>query len=357
MVDTSLGKSAGSCPPGSRTCDYGGPRQDLPPAYALRKQEERLIGDIYAFLESSFPEEGSLLKERFSALKELGAAVARFPSVRAAEGGHAERRQGGANDPSTRDSFLESLSAYSPAARLLRLPTRAVGAHGYFIAKCNAFSFASKLVGDIEAFYKPLRQVILSITCTLLAEEVYFSCLNDPLFPRKTKGRMVDDLVSLWDSGTELSTAKHRPALEALWTVRDASPPSFGTMDGASELMRVSLGMGKDWSEFLIAQLDNPETQGALEEFLFNLSFEEIQEVRSRLARFGISAISHDEVRSFLGSRPAYTMVKSTDPRAIYDFYLERRDTAVCRAHNSAPGPKKTLEEMYFRFHIAREEG
>ncbi|MDR1128787.1 MAG: hypothetical protein LBL20_05700 [Treponema sp.] len=357
MVDARLDVSADSFRPGSKTCDYGGTRHELLPAYSLREQEERLIGDIYAFLDSSFPEEGSLARERFSALKELGASVARFPSVRAVEGGYAERRKSSAGGPSTRDSFLESLSAYSPAARLLRLPTRAVGAHSYFIAKCHAFSFVSTLVSNIEAFYKPLRQVILSITCTLLAEEVYFSCLDDPAFPREIKNHLVDDLVSFWDSGTELSTAKHQPALETLWTARDASPPSFGTMDGASELMRVSLGMGKDWSEFLIAQLGSPETQEALEEFLFNLSCEEIQEVRSRLVRFGISAVSHAEVRSFLGSRPAYTMVKSTDPRAIYDFYMERRDMAVCRTRNSAPGPKKTLEEMYLRFRLTQNKG
>jgi hypothetical protein len=357
MVDASLGTSADSGRPGPQTCDYSGSRCGLPPVYALREQEERLIGDIEAFLDSSFPEESSLVKERFAALNELGVAVARFPSVRAVEGSYAERQQGGANGFSTRDSFLESLSSYSPPARLLRLPTRAVGAHSYFIAKCHAFSFVSKLVGDIEAFYKPLRQVVFSVTCTLLTEEVYFSCLDDPLFPREIKNRLMDDLVSLWDKGAELSTAKHQPALETLWTARDASPPSFGTMDGASELMRVSLSTGKDWSEFLIAQLGNPETQGALEEFLFNLSCEEIQEVRSRLVRFGISAVSHDEVRSFLGSRPAYTMVRSTDPRAIYDFYMERRDMAVCRMRNSVPGPKKTLEEMYLRFYLTRGQG
>jgi hypothetical protein len=289
-------------------------------------------------------------------LRELGAAVARFPSVRASENEWGERQRYGHAVSSNRDSFLESLSSYSPAARLLHLPIRAVGAHGYFIAKCHAFSFVSKLVSDIEAFYKPLRQVIFSIVCTLLAEEVYFSCLEDPMFSREIKGHLIDDLVSLWDSGVELSTAKHQPALETLWTVRDASPPSFGTMDGSSELMRVSLGMGKDWGDFLVAKLDDPETQGALEEFLFSLSCEEIQEVRSRLARFGISAVNHDEVRSFLGTRPAYTMVKSTDPRAIYDFYMERRDMTVYRIRNAISGPKKTLEEMYLRFRLTRKE-
>jgi hypothetical protein len=356
MADTGLGTSAEARHSGPETFNCDDSHADLCVAYALREQEKRLIEDIRVFLDSSFPEESSLVKERFAALKELGAAVARFPSVRAAGNDWGERQRYGVIASSNRDSFLESLSSYSPAARLLHLPVRAVGAHGYFIAKCHAFSFVSKLVGNIEAFYKPLRQVIFSIVCTLLAEEVYFSCLEDPMFSREIKSHLIDDLVSLWDSGVELCTAKHQPALETLWTVRDASPPSFGTMDGSSELMRVSLGMEKDWRDFLVAKLGDPETQGALEEFLFSLSFEEIREVRSRLVRFGISAVNHDEVRSFLGTRPAYTMVKSTDPRAIYDFYMERRDMAVYRMRSAIPGPKKTLEEMYLRFRLTRKE-
>jgi hypothetical protein len=356
MTDTSLDTSAEAPHPKPKICVRGESHAGFPSVYALKEQEERLLGEIGAFLDSSFPEEGNLVKERFAALRELGVVVARFPSVRASENDWGERQRYGVTVSSNRDSFLESLGSYSPAARMLHLPARAAGAHNYLIAKSHAFSFVSKLVGDIEAFYKPLRQVIFSIVCTLLAEEVYFSCLEDPMFSREIKSHLIDDLVSLWDNGEELCTAKHQPALETLWTARDASPPSFGTMDGSSELMRVSLGMGKDWSDFLVAKLSNPEIQGALEEFLFSLSFEEIQEIRSRLVRFGISAVNHDEVRSFLGTRPAYTMVKSTDPRAIYDFYMERRDMAVYRIHNAVPGPKKTLEEMYLRFRLARKE-
>jgi hypothetical protein len=334
----------------------GESRVDCSIPYSLNEQEKRLLEDIETFLDSSFPEEGNLVKERFAALRELGAAVARFPSVRASGNNWDEKQRYSRVVSSNRDSFLESLSFYSPAARPLHLPVRAACAHSYFIAKIHAFSLVLKLVGGIEAFYKPLRQVIFSIVCTLLTEEVYFSCLEDPLFSREFKSHLIDDLVSLWDNGVELCTAEHQSALGTLWTIRDASPPIFGTMDGSSELMRVSLAMDKEWSDFLVAKLDVPETQSALEEFLFGLSFEEIQEVRSRLARFGISAVGHEEVRSFLGARPAYTVVKSTDPRSIYDFYMERRDMAVYRTHNAVSGPKKTLEEMYLRFRLTQKE-
>jgi hypothetical protein len=125
-------------------------------------------------------------------------------------------------------------------------------------------------------------------------------------------------------------------------------------MDGSSELLRITIDMGEDWQEFLVKHTEDEEVRWALEEFLFGLSFEEIKEVRSRLGRFGITAIGHDEVRSFLGTCPAYTIVRNSDPRAVYDFYIDRKDTAAFRRRTAAKGPRKTLEEMYLKFRIAQ---
>jgi hypothetical protein len=125
-------------------------------------------------------------------------------------------------------------------------------------------------------------------------------------------------------------------------------------MDGTSELFRISIDLGADWEEFLKARGNDSETRWALEEFLFGLSFEEIDDVRSRLSRFGILAVGGDEVRSYLGSRPAYTIVRDSDPRAIYDFYVDRKDAAAFRERTAVPGPRKTLEEMYLQFRIAQ---
>jgi hypothetical protein len=209
-------------------------------------------------------------------------------------------------------------------------------------------------VRDREEYYVQVRRVIFSIVCTLVAEEVYFSCLDDPAFPENIKRQLVDDLISLWDSGIDPREGHHLPALEALWTARDKAPPSFGTMDGSSELVRVSIELEKDWQQFLAATIEDDETRWALEEFLFGLSYEEIQEVRVRLVRFGILAVNNDEVRSFLGSRPAYTIVHDPEPQSIYDFFIDRRDAALYRKRGTAPGPRKTLEEIYLKYRLAR---
>jgi hypothetical protein len=198
--------------------------------------------------------------------------------------------------------------------------------------------------------------VILSVIHTLMTEEVYFSCLNDPEFAPDVKLKLAYDLISLWDSGTDPRTVRHLPALDSLWTARDSSPPAFGTMNGTTELLRITMDMSSDWQEFLVANMANSETKWALEEFLFGLSYEEIATVRARLLKFGINAVGHDEIPSYLGSRPAYGIINSSDFRAMYNFYIDRRDAARLRRHLSIPGSSHTIEEIYLKYRIIEEK-
>jgi hypothetical protein len=314
---------------------------------ALKDQEERLVEEIESYLETIHPEENVFVRKRFTALKSLGEAISLFPPVR-----EAQTIRGAVRDEKM---LLESLCDFAPSSRLLHTPTRIVATRSFLVAKCHAFSFTSLLIRDRNDLYSQVREVMFSIVCTLMAEEVYFSCLEDPVFSIDIKRRLADDLIALWESGTDPRSVQHLPALEALWIARDNAPPIFGTMDGSSELFRVSIDLGEDWQDFLVKYIDDDETRWALEEFLFGLSYEEILEVRSRLSRFGITAVGHDEVRSFLGGCPAYTIAHTSDPRAAYDFYIDRRDAAAFRRCASVPGPRKVLEELYLKFRIAQE--
>jgi len=48
-------------------------------------------------------------------------------------------------------------------------------------------------------------------------------------------------------------------------------------------------------------------------------------------------------------------MINSSDYRAMYGFYVDRRDAARFRQKISAPGPGRTLEEIYIKYRIAQE--
>jgi hypothetical protein len=50
-----------------------------------------------------------------------------------------------------------------------------------------------------------------------------------------------------------------------------------------------------------------------------------------------------------------YSVVDDKDPKAIYDFFIERRDACILRKRVSAPGPQHTLEEIYLKYRIIME--
>jgi hypothetical protein len=251
--------------------------------------------------------------------------------------------------------LAESLLAFSTVSHLLRTPTKVAALRSFLVAKFHAFSLLSQVTLGFNDFYLPVKSITFSVICTLMAEDVYFSCLEDPGFSANTKSQLANDLVALWDSGTDPRGIRHLTALSTLWSARDSAPPSFGTMDGNTELLRISMDMDNDWQDFLLEESTNDETRWALEEFLFGLSYEEIKQVRARLKCYGVSAVSYDEIRTYLDTKPAYSVVSGHDPRAIYDFYIERKEACRLRKKVSAPGPLHTLEEIYLKYRIILE--
>ena len=313
----------------------------------LSEKEELLIGRIGDWLKETSPQDYELVREKFRLLQNLGIAVFNYPSIK-----NTGFLQDFINDTS---KLTESLLAFSTASHVLRTPAKVAGIRSFLIAKFQAFSMLSQLTNGNDNFHIHVKEIVFSVVYTLMAEDVYFSCLEDPGFSSNTKARLADDLIALWDSGTDQRSVHHLMALSSLWTARDSSPPSFGTMDGNTELLRLSIDMENDWEDFLKDESTNDEARWALEEFLFGLSYEEIIQVRRRLNRYGVSSVSHEEVRSFLDSKPVYSTINDHAPQAIYDFFIERRDACTLRKKVSAPGPLHTLEEIYLKYRIILE--
>ena len=313
----------------------------------LTDAENRLVGEIGAWLRETNPEDHRLVEIRFSHLQNLAVAVFGYPSIR-----DTQLLKGIIHDE---DRLAESLLDFSLSSRLLHIPTKVVAMKSFLVAKFHAFSLLFYLAKSREDLQEQVRSVIFSVISTLMAEAVYFSCLEDPGFSPHTKANLANDLIALWDSGVDMRGVRHLSALSSLWIVRDAVAPIFGTMDGSAELLRITIDLDEDWRDFLVEESSNDETRWALEEFLFGLSWEEIQKVRSRLSRFGVNAIGSDEIRSYLDSNPSYSTVNHSDPRAIYDFFIERRDACILRKRVSAPGPLHTLEEIYLKYRIIME--
>jgi hypothetical protein len=315
----------------------------------LSEQEEFLVEKAEEWLKERRPQDHFLLHERFRRLRNLGNAVFDYPSIR--------ETRFVKDILVNEDQLTESLLAFSAPSHMLRIPAKVVTLRSFLIAKFHAFSLLSRLTEKNDELHNMAKNIPFIVVFTLMAEDVYFSCLDDPVFSTDTKTRLANDLINLWDSGTDPRSVHHLMALSSLWRARDSAPPSFGTMDGNTELLRISLDMDTEteWEDFLKEEATSDYTRWALEEFLFGLSYEEILKVRSRLMRYGVNAVSHEEVRSYLDSKPVYSVVNDHDPRTIYDFFIERRDACTLRKRVNAPGPLNTLEEIYLKYRIILE--
>ncbi|MDR2177934.1 MAG: hypothetical protein LBP20_07850 [Treponema sp.] len=313
----------------------------------LSDEETRLVAEVEKVLAEEKSQDLESLHERYECLVALGKAVSRFPSVR-----ESQRLMGEKRDET---QLIQSLCSFSSGNHLLHIPTKVLAIRGFLVAKFHYYTMLHTLSRDEQPWTRALKSCAFQVISTLMAEAVYFSCLEDPGFSQDVKLSIADDLISLWDSGTDARTNRHLPALEALWAAREETPPAFGTMDGNSELFRISFEMSPDWQDFLGKGSTNDETRWALEEFLFGLSFEEIRQLRARLLRFRINAVNYDEVKSYLGHKPAFTMVEGGDIRNIFDFYTDRQEAAKFRKRSAAAGPYHTLEELYLRYRILQE--
>ena len=313
----------------------------------LTDTENQLVNEVESWLEKNNSDEHEMVRDIFNNLQALGKAVFSYPSVR-----NTQFLKGIIRD---KENLADSLLAFSKYNNLLHIPTKVVAMRGFLVAKHHAFSLLCKLLDEKKEWQTKARQIIFSAVCTLITEAVYFSCLEDAGFSHNTKASLADDLISLWDSGIDLRGIRHLSALSSLWSARDAAHPCFGTMDGNAELLRITMDLDEDWRRFLVEEAGNDETIWALEEFIFGLSWEEIQKVRSKLKNSSVTAIKYDQIPEYLDSKPVYSVATERDPRAFYDFFIERREACILRKKANAEGPCLTLEEIYLKYRIIIE--
>ena len=138
----------------------------------LSKEEDELAGKVVEWIKNNNPADFQLVEERFRSLRAMGAAVFTFPSIRDTELIKGVIRDG--------ERLAGALLSFSSPSRLLHIPTKVVALRSFLVAKFHAFSLLLYMVGGQSEFYNKLRNVIISVVCTLIAEDVYFSFLDDP---------------------------------------------------------------------------------------------------------------------------------------------------------------------------------
>ena len=335
----------------------------------LTPRQKVIVDELKQRVSMYNPEFLEQFNKRMADLRRLNADIAEFPSLLAKAYLTAETRT-----PQNLVELLVSDSEYGET--VLQLPSKATLGKGFLVAKIHTFSSLTKLAIQVNqsaedstklspdpeaAFNEEEVPVIVSskliqafkdetasMMFLLLAEDVYLNLVKDKSLDIDFRRQLATSLLLLWEHRADQNITDISPVLTNVWKARRTLAPAFGTMMGTSELIMFSFQMDEVWSKFIRTQLENPEVNQAMEEFLFGISYEHISKLKRLLREKGIGSIGRDEVSKFLGED-----VK-TDVREDYkDFYTQysiRRDNARARSRLNLHGPHRTLEDHFIRF-------
>ena len=336
----------------------------------VRTQNQKLLCDeLNSRISLYSPQHQEIFDKRMADLKRLAVAIAEFPSLLSRATLTSETR----TPQDIIELLVDTESDYGKT--FIQLPSKATLGKGFLTAKLHTFSSLAKLavmVNDrmkeqttlnassdneehpekriaissklIQAF----RDETVSMMFLLLAEDVYLNLIKDDSLNVDFRRQLATSLLLLWEHRADQNISDIAPVLTSVWKARRTLAPAFGTMMGTSELIMFSFQMDEVWSKFIRTQLAVTEVSQAMEEFLFGISYEQIQKLKRLLREKGIGSIGRDEVSKFLGEKVKTDV--SGDYKDFYSQYSIRRDNAQARKRLNLEGPHRTLEDHFIRF-------
>jgi hypothetical protein len=309
----------------------------------LDRHESELVEAAMEAVASSSPADAVILQGLIAELRATGELLDRQRPLRrpTALGGE------------TRDetSLIEHLCSMDGLSGDLVLPLKATLSRTHLVTKINflrGFVKATSALVDVPNAVKmthELREEVAQAIYTLLAEELFLALLRKPDISLRTKQRAADQLITVWDDAA-MEIDDFAPLLESAWHARNRINSSYGTLLGATETFRlVTEDCSPDVLEFFGREGMSADESAAFEEFLFNMTSEELATLRRAMQERHVSAASPAWAAEILGRQiEDLEHAKEIDPMALYRSYQRRQLAADFRLMSGAPGPRRTAE-------------
>lgn len=322
----------------------------------LDREEVEVIDRALRVVAARAPHDAQILRDLIEQLRQTTALVDNTRPLRAptSMGGEARDEQ----------TLITHLIALDGLSGDLMLPLKATLSRTVLLTKINflrAFIKATSAValgastdgaGDVSRLIHDLNEELAQSIYTLLSEELFLALLRKPDVTVNTKRHAADQLISIWDDST-LEINDFAPLLESAWHARNRIHSDFGCLVGATETFRlVCEDCSPEVLEFFARDdMSEPETQ-AFEEFLFNMTWEELGSLRGRMRAEGKQAVSASWAAEVVG-RPIDELShqREIDPMALYRSYNRRQLAADFRNVAKTSGPRRTAES-YLMVHL-----
>lgn len=312
----------------------------------LTPSQKSLVDGFFEYMDKADGGNSSIehIKQRIKDLRRLAASVALFPSLL--------ETHDSASGMRTPQGLIDSLIEHQGSGdSSLRLPSKVSLGKAFLIAKIHAFATMaqqSARIDELKATSAAFQNEVISMMFSLMVEDVYMNLIKDTSQPKEYRREWASSLLLLWEHRNDQTIAAVAPVLQSVWNARRRLAPAFGTMMGTSELLLISVQMDDQWTQFIKVKLGEEGVTDAMEEFLFGLSYEQIQRVRTVLSDLGVGSIGRDDVSEVLGEH--IKADAGQDYRDFYNLYTVRRDNARARSRMFLDGPHKTLEDHFICF-------
>jgi hypothetical protein len=267
-------------------------------------------------------------------------------------------------EPRNEQTLIQHLCTIDGLSGDLALPLKATLSRTYLLTKImflrgfvKATTALESTSHDFARLSHELREELAQSIYTLLAEELFLALLRKPNIAIRTKRRAADQLITIWDDAA-LEIDDFAPLLESAWHARNRINANFGTLLGASETFRlVCEDCSPEVLEFFARDNMGADEQAAFEEFLFDMTFEELTKLRRAMVDEKIANATPQWAAGVLG-RPIEELehAHEIDPLALYRSYQRRQLAADFRLVAGAPGPRRTAE-AYLMVELLDQQG
>ena len=304
--------------------------------------ERELVTAAFDVIRTGATEPAELLDASLRRLEGLAALIRDSPSI-------VKSWKSWAGHAFSGESLIELLCRVPEYDLDLHVPTKATLGQAYLVAKINFF----KAIGYALEPLSPPKELTLRLEIELgqsvyskLAEELFISILTDPDAPYPVKAGAARFLFRIWDERLMIEVDDFAPLLESVWRARSKVLPLLGAMLGTYEVFQLFReACDPRFIDYFGTESLAVEQLLAFEEFLFGLSYEEIQKLRLHMQESSAGVMTLDQARQLLGRRSPSWSAQHEGAQAFYTSYKKRRVNAHYRSLTGAEGPKRTAEE------------
>jgi hypothetical protein len=205
---------------------------------------------------------------------------------------------------------------------------------------------ALEKVGDgaDDALRSSFRFELAQSIYTAIATEILVGLVVDAELDEGIRLCAVQQLVRIWERAQVIEIDDFCPMLEAAWRARSRCAARFGTLLATVEYVRlVQEDCPLEFLDQFTSDRVSTDAVQAFEEFLFDLTHEELTRVHGAMRAEGCTAVDAAFVSRVVGRRiPA--AVSADDPDALFTSYRRRSAAAAYRRVAATAGPRRVAE-------------